>query len=238
MSTFIITGGSRGLGKGIARSALGMGFDVALIARNATALEAARVTLINEFPMRNISLHKADLSEEDQCQIAFDDIFTQHLSIRCLVNNAATWTGGKSVVNLTTLDMRQSLDLNFMSAFLATKHVLHNRKSQEDLSIVNIGATAALRGSANNAAFCVAKSSLRIFSQSLAREVGNLGIHIAHLIIDGLISNERTIKLNPGRSESRYISVDSIAKEVLHVALQNRDSWTFEWEVRTNNADW
>jgi short-subunit dehydrogenase len=124
-----------------------------------------------------------------------------------------------------------------MSAFLATKCIINKHNGTDELSIINVGATASLRGSANNAAFFVAKSALRTFSQSLAKEVALSGIYVAHLVIDGLIANERTIKLNPGRPRNRYILEESIAKEVLHVSLQNRDCWTFEWDIRTNNAD-
>lgn len=240
--TFVITGASRGLGREVAKQAFERGFSVALIARTEGDLKKAEAEITNTSAKRDqmVSTHKCDLAKTDQVQKVFQDISKIHKNIRGLVNNAGTWTGGKRLEQLTREDIQASLDLNFFSAFNAAKAVLdlHKKGKGKDLSIVNIGATSSLQGWEDVSAFCLAKGALRSFSQSLAREMGPSGIHVAHLIIDGLIDNDRTKKLNSKLKSDKFINMKSIADSILHVALQERSCWTFEWDVRPFNESW
>jgi len=236
---FVITGGSRGLGAALAEKAYSLGFPVALIARGKADLEKTKDEILKKFGSKTmLSIHAVDLTDEKKTAKTFDEIRSIHQSLRVLVNNAGTWTGGKSIQELTHEDVQDSLDLNFFAAFNATKALLANHKSGDSLSIINIGATASLRGAARTSAFAVAKSALRAFSQSLARELGPEGVHVAHFVIDGMIDNPRTRKLNARRPDNRYLSMESLSKEILHVAFQEPDCWTFEWDARTHNAEW
>lgn len=106
------------------------------------------------------------------------------------------------------------------------------------LTIINVGATASTRGGVQTSPFSVAKSALRIYSQSLAKELGPEGVHVAHLIIDGLIDNERTKGLNPNSPPENFINSVSIAKSIIHVVEQDKSCWTFEWDVRPYNEKW
>jgi NAD(P)-dependent dehydrogenase (short-subunit alcohol dehydrogenase family) len=106
------------------------------------------------------------------------------------------------------------------------------------LTIINAGATATLRGNPKVAAFAIAKSSLRIFSQSLAREMGPQGVQVAHVIIDGLLDNERTRSLNPNLQDDGYIQLQPAARSILDIACQERSCWTFEIDIRPFNEKW
>ena len=237
-SAFVVTGAGRGLGAAIAEEAAELGYPVALIARTKSDLEKVQ----SEVEKQGIkcSIHVCDLSSEESVASAFKEISDQHGSIRALVNNAATWTGGVSVEDLSTNDLKKSLDLNFFSAFYPIKETLKIWRSgrQEDLCIINIGATASKRGGANMSPFALAKSSLRILSESMARELGKDGVHVGHLIIDGLIDNERTRNLNKNASDDSFIPPGNFAKSILSVVEQDRSCWTFEWEVRPYNEKW
>jgi hypothetical protein len=72
----------------------------------------------------------------------------------------------------------------------------------------------------------------------LAKEAGPNGIHVAHLVIDGLIDNPRTRKLNPNVPADHFINPVSIAKSILAIVAQEKSCWTFEWEVRPYNEKW
>ena len=113
--------------------------------------------------------------------------------------------------------------MNFYSAFFPIQESLKiwREKKSNDLCIINIGATASKRGGNKTAAFAIAKSSLRILSESLSKELGKEGVHVGHLIIDGLIANDRTKNLNPNASEDSFIPPKSIAKTILSVANQD-----------------
>ena len=239
---FVIAGGSRGLGKELALEAFKEGFPVALIGRNEEDLAKAKsdikITVKNSD--QNISTHAVDLVDKDMVEKAFQEIQKIHGEVQVLVNNAGTWTGGKLIEGLSRNDVQTSFNLNFFSAFNATKAALNLRTADtsREFSIINIGATSSLQGWDGVASFCLAKGALRSFSQSLAREMGPKGIHVAHLIIDGLIDNERTRKLNPNTPPEKFINMHSIAKTILHVALQEKTCWTFEWDIRPYNESW
>ena len=91
-------------------------------------------------------------------------------------------------------------------------------------TILFTGATASLRGSANFAPFAIAKFGLRALAQSMARELGPKGIHVAHVVIDGQIGEaEGDAKLNPA----------DIAEAYWSLYRQPRSAWTLEADLRT-----
>ena len=76
------------------------------------------------------------------------------------------------------------------------------------------------------------QSSLRILTQSLARELGPKGVHAVHLVLDGLIDNERTRKLNPHAKDENYMKMRAIAKTIYELITQDRSAWTQELDMR------
>lgn len=237
---FVIAGGSRGLSIAIAAAAIKEGFSVALIARTMADLKKAKQQLELAHVGAQIAVFKADLTNVTKTAAAFRSVLKKYGKIEVLVNNAATWTGGKTIEQLTRDDIQRSLDLNFFTAFNATKALLSSRKksSSDELAVINIGATASLQGWNDVFAFCVAKGALRFFSQSLAREMQSKGVHVAHIVIDGMIDNPRTRRLNPGTPKNRFMEMDSIANEVLHLVGQKKSCWTFEVDLRPYNENW
>jgi short-subunit dehydrogenase len=236
---FVITGGSKGLGKEIARVASQKGYPIALVARDNNALEKAKAE-IETVGKERVSSHAADLGDATTAKRAFEEIVRIHGGIQTLVNNAGTWRPRKSSGELTVDDVMASFQLNFLTAFNAVQETLSLRKKNPGipLAIINIGATASLRGGIQTAPFSIAKSALRIFSQSLAKELGPQGIHVAHLIIDGMIDNERTRGLNVGTEGDRFMNPTAIANSILQISEQERSAWTFEWDMRPFNEKW
>jgi NAD(P)-dependent dehydrogenase (short-subunit alcohol dehydrogenase family) len=103
-------------------------------------------------------------------------------------------------------------------------------------TIIFTGATASLRGSANFAAFAGAKAALRALAQSMARELGPRGIHVAHTIIDGAIDTEFIRENFPERYALReqdgILNPDHIADAYWMLHQQPRDAWTHELDLR------
>lgn len=237
---FVISGGSKGLGKAIGRAAREQGYPVALIARDEAQLASAQAAIMAGAAQGKVSAHIADLTDASQTERAFAEILATHGGIQTLINNAATWTGGGSVLQLSAEDILRSFHLNFFSAFHATKEALRawEQGGRGQLCIINIGATASLRGGKNSAAFAVAKGALRSFSQSLAKEMGPEGVHVAHLVIDGLIDNDRTRSLNAGVPDDHFMDPASLAAYVVQVSEQERSCWVFESDLRPFNERW
>ncbi len=98
------------------------------------------------------------------------------------------------------------------------------------------GATASLRGAANFAAFAAAKAGLRALAQSAARELGPLGLHVAHVVIDGGIDGERLRQRQPERAaaagEDGLLNIDAIAEAYWQLHCQHRSAWTLELDLR------
>ncbi len=103
-------------------------------------------------------------------------------------------------------------------------------------TIIFTGATASLRGSANFAGFSGGKMALRALAQSMARELGPMGVHVAHTIIDGAIDTEFIRTQFPQRyalkDEGGILNPDHIADAYWMLHLQPRDAWTHELDLR------
>jgi short-subunit dehydrogenase len=238
----IVTGAGKGLGSALALESWQRGYSLALISRTESDLVAlkAKIVEMGTKSEQTVTIHPIDLTNQSNVSHCFKEIDKSHASIAALINNAGTWTGGNRVIDLTPTDFEKSLSLNFLSAVYTTHEVLArwNQKKSSDLAVINVGATASVVSGPWSAAFGVAKSALRAYSQSLAREMAKEGVHVAHVVIDGLIDNPRTRALNPQFPAARFMSCESIARSILNVVQEDRSCWTFEWDMRPNLAEW
>ena len=109
-------------------------------------------------------------------------------------------------------------------------------------TIVFTGATASLRGGANFAAFAGAKHGLRALAQSMARELGPKGVHVAHVVVDGAIDTAFIRDSFPERyalkAQDGILNPDHIAENYWQLHCQPRDAWTFELDLRPWCEKW
>jgi NAD(P)-dependent dehydrogenase (short-subunit alcohol dehydrogenase family) len=109
-------------------------------------------------------------------------------------------------------------------------------------SILFTGATASLRGGNGYSAFAGGKHALRALSQSMARELGPLGIHVAHVVIDGAIDTKFIQDMFPERyakkDQDGILNPDHIAENYWMLHTQPRDAWTYELDLRPWNEPW
>jgi NAD(P)-dependent dehydrogenase (short-subunit alcohol dehydrogenase family) len=103
-------------------------------------------------------------------------------------------------------------------------------------TVIFTGASGSLRGKNNFAHFAAAKAGLRMVSQSMAREFGPMGLHVAHVLVDGGIRGERLLKAMPQLAEQRgddgLLDIDAIAANYWHLHCQPRSAWTQELDLR------
>jgi NAD(P)-dependent dehydrogenase (short-subunit alcohol dehydrogenase family) len=99
-------------------------------------------------------------------------------------------------------------------------------------TILFTGATASLRGSANFAGLAVGKFGLRALGQSLARELGPKGIHVAHVVIDGQIDGPRLRSFAPDRAKNTVLDPDAVAETYWQIHAQHPTAWTQEIDLR------
>lgn len=102
------------------------------------------------------------------------------------------------------------------------------------------GASASLRGRANFGAFNSAKSALRAFTQALAKEQAEHGLHVAHVIVDGRIAGEKAFKRSPElvNQQEKLVSLEGLADAYWFLHQQKQQAWTFELDLRTSQESW
>lgn len=128
------------------------------------------------------------------------------------------------------------------SGFLNAREVALRMAKRKRGTLLFTGATAGLRGAAHFAAFAGAKHGLRALAQSMARELGPMNIHVAHVVVDGAIDTDFIRTQFPERyalkDEDGILDPDHIAENYWYLHSQPRDAWTFELDLRPWNERW
>ncbi|MDF1508765.1 beta-ketoacyl-ACP reductase [Robertmurraya sp. DFI.2.37] len=185
--TAFITGGSRGIGKGIALAFAEEGADVAIIDINEEALAQMK----DEFAAKGYKLRatKANVTNADEVEAAIDGAVQAFGSLDILVNNAGI-IRDNLLFKMTDNDWEQVMDVHLKGAFLATRAAQKYMIEQKYGRIINISSTSALgnRGQAN---YATAKAGLQGFTKTLAIELGKFGV-TCNAVAPGFIETEMT----------------------------------------------
>ncbi len=122
------------------------------------------------------------------------------------------------------------------SGFLTGREVAKRMVTRQRGTILFTGATAGLRGASGFAAFAGAKHGIRALAQSMARELGPMGLHVAHVVVDGAIGTEFIRETFPERyalkDQDGILDPEHIADSYWYLHSQPRDAWTFELDLR------
>jgi short-subunit dehydrogenase len=141
-----------------------------------------------------------------------------------------------SITDTTERVYRKVWEMTALAAFLNGREAAKAMLSRERGSIFFTGATASLRGGVGFAAFAGGKHAVRALSQSMARELGPKGIHVAHLVIDGAIDTEFIATNFPERyalkDKEGILDPDAIADNYWHLHNQPKNAWTHEMDLR------
>jgi NAD(P)-dependent dehydrogenase (short-subunit alcohol dehydrogenase family) len=141
-----------------------------------------------------------------------------------------------SVVDTTERVYRKVWEMGALAGFLMGREAARVMLPRGRGTILFTGATASLRGSAGFCAFAGAKHALRALSQSMARELGPQGLHIAHVVIDGAIDTAFIAQMFPERhalkDRAGILDPDHIAETYWQLHQQPRSAWTQEMDLR------
>jgi NAD(P)-dependent dehydrogenase (short-subunit alcohol dehydrogenase family) len=141
-----------------------------------------------------------------------------------------------SVTETTAQVYRKVWEMAAFAGFLMGREVAKRMIQRQAGTIIFTGATASLRGGAGFSAFAGAKAALRMLAQSMARELGPHGIHVAHSIIDGGIDTDFIRSIRPDFEEAKandlVLSPDAIAAQYVNLHKQHRSAWTHELDLR------
>ena len=227
----VVVGVGPGNGAAFARKFASEGYDVAMLARNQDYLKELEV----EIP--GSKSFAFDVTDAEAASRVFGQIKAEMGPVEVLVYNAGSGLFG-NVDDTTPDDFEGSWRVNALGCFVCAKQVIPDMREAKAGNLVIIGATASLRGGAYFAAFASAKAAQRSLAQSMARHLGPQGIHVAYVIIDGMIDLERTRKMMPDKQDDDFLQPDHIAESVFFLTRQPRSAWTFELDLRPFREKW
>ncbi|KAB8319540.1 SDR family NAD(P)-dependent oxidoreductase [Tolypothrix campylonemoides VB511288] len=225
----VVLGVGPGLGAAVAHRFAREGFAVGLMARSFEQLAQVQ-SEIEQSGGKALSV-TVDATDPASVKAAFEQVRSQFGSPEVFVYNAGAFKMA-GILELTPEQFEQNWKVNCFGAFLAVQQVLPAMVERGCGTILLTGATAAVRGSAKFAALAVGKFGLRALAQSLAREFGSQGIHVAHIIIDGMINTPRVRAMASQREEHTLLSPEAIAQTYWQLYQQDATAWTLELDLR------
>jgi NAD(P)-dependent dehydrogenase (short-subunit alcohol dehydrogenase family) len=220
----IVIGAGPGLGAAVARRFAREGFTVGAVARKRETVEPLAQAIAGR-------AYVADTADAAQVATLFADIRNDLGAPDVLVYNASAFKMG-GILEVSPEDFEQCWKVGCHGAFLCAREVLPAMVERGAGTILLTGATAALRGSSRFSCLAVGKFGLRALGQSIAREFGERGVHVAHVIVDGQIDSERARSWSPQRPASSFLAPDAIAETYWQLHVQSPTAWTQEIDLR------
>ena len=219
MRNVIVTGGSRGIGLGIARRLAGDGDRVIVLARRETP-ELAQAARAAEAAGGAILFRACDLGDIAALPAFVKALRAEVGPIGALVNNAGIGTSGM-LATMPDGKIEELTRLNVLAPMILTKYVVRAMMTGGGSRIVNIGSIVGSTGYSGLAAYSASKAAMAGFTRSLARELGPLGITV-NTVAPGFVDTEMTSELNPGHREriakrsalQRMATVEDVAAAV------------------------
>ena len=223
--TLLVTGIAEGLGTEIAGTFSRAGYDVLGVSRSDRASVAVGAA-VEQGGGRYTHL-PCNLAYPADVSLALRPVAD---GIDVLIHNAQLLMI-KPFADTSTEEFEQVWRVACLGAMASAQAVLPHMAARRQGTVIFSGATAGLRGGANFSAFASAKFALRGLAQALAREFGPRGVHVAHIVIDGLIEAPQT-ELRFGPAPAGRMDAKSVAQAYLGLAAQNPSAWTQEMDLR------
>lgn len=225
----VVVGVGPGLGAAVSRRFAREGFAIGLIARTAATSEAVQREI--EAAGGHALSIPADATKPAEVTAAFARVKASLGPAEVLIYNAGAFRVA-GALEITPQEFEDAFRINCLGGFLSAQAVLPDMLERGRGTLLFTGATASLRGGARFAALAVGKFGLRALAQSLAREFGPRGIHVAHVVIDGMIDTPRVRGMMPGRDPSTLLSPEALAETYFQLHAQPPSAWTQELDVR------
>jgi len=227
----VIAGAGPGNGAALARRFANGGNRVAMLARDKDRVDALATEI------EGARGYSCDVTNEASVRAAFAAIRAEMGEVDTLVFNAGSGVFA-DVENITAEQFEAAWRVNALGAFLCSREVIPAMKGAGAGNIVFIGATASRRGSKMTAAFAPAKAAQRSLAESMARSLWPAGIHVALIILDGIVDLESTRRQMPNRPDDFFLDPAGLAEIAWDLANQSRRAWSFEVEARPFGETW
>lgn len=224
--TALVTGVGPGLGAAICRRLVNAGFRVAAVARSSSSGDE----LAGELSAGQFRFYQADVAAATSLDAAVERARAELGPFSVLVHNASS-IHIAPFADTPNEQFERLWQVTCLGGVNSVRAVLPDLTKRGDGAMIFTGATASLRGGAQFAAFASAKFALRGLVQALAREHGPNGIHVAHVIIDGLIwAQQARDRFNANKADC--LRPEAIADQYVQLIEQDRSAWTHELDLR------
>lgn len=229
-------GAERGLGAALCRRFAAEGHHVLVAGRTAARIEAVAATITagggRATPVVTDTTAEADvIALFDRAMADDDDSGPADLVVFNAGNNQRM-----DFREVTAEQFEAFWRVGCFAGFLVGREAARRLVALGRGTVIFTGASASLRGRPGFAQFAAAKAGLRMVAQSMAREFGPQGIHVAHVVIDGGISGERLLNRMPQAAEQRgpdgLLDIDAIAETYWQIHRQHRSAWAHEVDLR------
>jgi NAD(P)-dependent dehydrogenase (short-subunit alcohol dehydrogenase family) len=238
LSIIIGVGASNGVGGALVHRFAKGGAPVLIVGRTAEKIEAVAEEIRADGGTAYTQV--CDVTVPEQVEALFEE--AQKLgTIGSVLYNA----GNNAIIpfeDVTPEQFEQFWRTGAFGAFLVAQQALKIMVPQESGSFLVTGASASMRGKPNFAHFSSAKGALRNLTQSLAREYGPKGIHVGHVVIDGVVNGEMVRDRFAGYLESKgnngALEPSAIAEAFWQLHVQHPSAWTHELDLRPFKEEW
>lgn len=203
------------------------GYKVALLSRKTEySSELAK-------SLSHAKAYACDVTDGAAIERVFADIRNDLGDVDVLLYNAGSGKFGK-FEDIPDEEFDRGYHINVRGLLQSVRQVVGPMRTKGQGAILVTGATASLRGKPMTAAFAQSKAAQRSLAQSFARQLGPEGIHVALVIVDGMIGNPGDDKTQDGTS----LDPDAIADTMYYLATQPKSVWTFEVDIRPSKETW
>lgn len=225
-----VVGVGPGNGQAFAKRFAREGYTIALLSRSAGYSEELAAEI------GDAKFYACDVTDPSAVEAAFARIEADLGAIDTLLYNAGSGVFG-TFDEVDDAGFELSWRTNVMGLLYCVRAVADPMLARGSGNIIVSGATASLRGKPFTTAFAAAKAGQRSLAQSLARQLGSKGLHVALIIIDGVIDLPRT-RERFDKPDEFFLSPDDIAETVYRIAVQPKSAWSFEVDVRPFGEEW
>jgi NADP-dependent 3-hydroxy acid dehydrogenase YdfG len=232
--TAVISGVGPGLGASLVRKFASEGCQVGLLARSSDEIQTL-ATELQASGTKALAL-PTDITDAQMVESSFNRIHEELGTVDILINHAGNAAWGE-FSELTAEDFYRSWQVCAFGSFLCAQQVVPDMVEKGSGAILFTGATSAIRGRPGAIAFSSAKFAVRGLAWGLARELGPKGIHVAHIIIDGVIDTPSVRERYQLSEDEPLLLPDEIAEAYWSLIQQPKSAWSFELDLRPHNEE-
>ena len=239
--TAVVVGVSHtpGIGSAVAKRFAEGGMRVGIIGRQPARLEEVKAEILKAVPDADIVCAPCDATDPAAVKQAFQSLKAQQGAPSALIYNLSCRPFPPTEVSsIEPARLEADWRTGPLGGLLCVQEVLPAMREQAEGTIIFTGASASLRGSKRFGSFAVAKTGLRALAQSLCKEEGPNGVHVSHVVVDGLVDMPVIQQFFPDAPTGRKLDPAAVAECYWQLHTQDKRCYAFEVDIRPHMADW